>query len=182
MSLFYKIISPKIMLEKSTKKSKTRWYLPHRAVVHPRKPDKVRVVFDCSASFHNQSSNQQLLQGPNLLNSLIGVLIRFRKERIAMVSDIESMFHKVRVDPKHQTFLRFLWLPQRDTSRQPQDFCTTVHLFGVTSSPSCANFGLVQTAKDNSNLYDPEIVETVKTNFYVDDCLKSVASETETLH
>ena len=53
--------------------------------------------------------------------------------------------------------------------------------FGATSSSSCANFGLLQTAKDNSNLYDAEIVKTVKTNFYTNDCLKPVANETEAL-
>ena len=28
----------------------TVWYLPHHPVVHPQKPDKVRVVFDCAAT------------------------------------------------------------------------------------------------------------------------------------
>ena len=23
------------------------WYIPHHGVYHPRKPDKIRVVFDC---------------------------------------------------------------------------------------------------------------------------------------
>ena len=26
------------------------WYLPHHGVYHHRKPDKLRVIFDCSAS------------------------------------------------------------------------------------------------------------------------------------
>ena len=33
----------------------TVWYLPHHAVFHPQKPDKVRVVFDCSAKFQGTS-------------------------------------------------------------------------------------------------------------------------------
>ena len=28
------------------------WYLPHHPVMHPLKPEKVRVVFDCAASLH----------------------------------------------------------------------------------------------------------------------------------
>ena len=28
------------------------WYLRHFEVYHPRKPDQIRVVFDCSATFH----------------------------------------------------------------------------------------------------------------------------------
>ena len=44
-----------------------RWYLPHHAVLHPQKPGKVRVVFDCSATFNGKSLNQQLRRGPDLL-------------------------------------------------------------------------------------------------------------------
>ena len=44
-----------------------------------------------------------------------------------------------------------------------------VHLFGAVSSPSCASYALRKTA----------VVKTVKQNFYVDDCLKSLPSEEE---
>ena len=69
------------------------WYLPHFNVYHPRKPDQIRVVFDCSAVFDNESLNKHLLQGPDQLNSLVGVLTRFRKEEVAFTCDIEQMFH-----------------------------------------------------------------------------------------
>ena len=52
-----------------------------------------------------------------------------------------------------------------------------VHLFGSVSSPTCANFALRQTADDNSEQFDPETVNTIKRNFYVDDCLKSSENE-----
>lgn len=75
------------------------WYLPHHPVFHPQKPGKVRVVFDCAAKFKGTSLNDQLLQGPDLTNGLLGVLIRFRQEPVAMVADVEGMFHQVRVAP-----------------------------------------------------------------------------------
>ena len=152
------------------------WYLPHHAVFHPAKPGKVRVVFDCSAKYRGSSLNDQLLQGPDLTNSLVGVLTRFREESVALMADIEAMFHQVRVKPDDSNALRFLWWPNRDLNAQPQEFMMTVHLFGGVSSPSCANFALRKTADDNQG-FDPEIVNTVKRNFYVDDCLKSVKSE-----
>ena len=49
-----------------------------------------------------------------------------------------------------------------------------VHLFGSTSSPSCANFSLQKTAQDNTGEFASEVIDTVLKNFYVDDCLKSV--------
>lgn len=85
------------------------WYLPHHAVFHPAKPGKVRVVFDCSAKYLGSSLNEKLLQGPDLTNSLVGVLTRFREERIALMSDVEAMFHQVRVKPDDCNALRFLW-------------------------------------------------------------------------
>jgi hypothetical protein len=67
---------------------------PITLVYHPQKPDKIRVVFDCSARYRGTSLNDQLLQGPDLTNSLAGVLTRFREEPVAFMSDVESMFTK----------------------------------------------------------------------------------------
>ena len=67
---------------------------------HPQKPNKVRVVFDCAARFRETSLNDQLLQGPDLMNNLTGVLLRFRQERVALVADVEQMFHQVIVKPE----------------------------------------------------------------------------------
>ena len=76
---------------------------------HPKKPDKIRVVFDCSAKCAGSSLNDQLLQGPDLTNSLVGVLTRFRQESVAFMSDIEAMFYQVFVPEEQRDFLRFLW-------------------------------------------------------------------------
>ena len=50
----------------------------------------------------------------------------------------------------------------------------TVHLFGATSSPSCANFALKQTANDFEGEYGEQAAEFIRKDFYVDDGLKSV--------
>lgn len=47
------------------------WYLPRHPVLHPEKPDKTRVVFDCAAKYANTSLNDLLLQGPDFNNSLV---------------------------------------------------------------------------------------------------------------
>ena len=70
---------------------------------------KVGVVFDCAASYQGRSLNNELLTGPDLLRSLIGVLLRFRLGRIAFTADIQFMFHQVYVANEDQDFLRFLW-------------------------------------------------------------------------
>ena len=45
------------------------------------------------------SLNDALMQGPHLSSDLVGVLIRFRKELIAVTGDIPAMFHQVKVHP-----------------------------------------------------------------------------------
>lgn len=56
-----------------------------------------------------------------------------------------------------------------------------VHLFGGASSPSCTNFVLKKTARNNAAYFDDKTIETVQRNFYVDDCLESVSSEDEAI-
>ena len=61
------------------------WYLPHHPVTNVHKPEKVRVVFDCAAKYHGLFLNDTLMKGPTFMNNLVGVLIGFRKNRIALV-------------------------------------------------------------------------------------------------
>ena len=121
------------------------WYITHHGLYHNKKPDKIRVVFDCSATFKSQPLNQHLLQGPVLINTLVGVLCRFRKEPIAFICDVEQMFHQFKVDTKHRDFLRFLRWDGGNYDARPTEYRMCVHLFGAVSSPGCANFGLKRT-------------------------------------
>lgn len=85
------------------------WYIPHHGVYHPQKPDKLRVVFDCSSNFCGISLNDTLMTGPDLINSLVGVLCHFRKELVAVTCDIEKLFYQFLVQPDQRNYLRFLW-------------------------------------------------------------------------
>ena len=166
--------------EQLPRKDGRLWYIPHHGVYHKRKKT-IRVVFDCTSSFQGSSLNSELLQGPDLTNTLLGVLLRFRQEPVAVMGDIEGMFHQVRI-PKHDVdFLRFLWWPDGDTNQPLAEYRMTVHLFGAVSSPSCANFALKRTADDNEGNCSIEILNTIRRNFYVDDCLKSVPSESQAI-
>lgn len=141
--------------------------IPHHGVYHPRK-GKLRVVFDCGAKFKGTSLNEQLLQGPNLTSSLIGVFLRFRQEPVAFMSDVKSMFYQVRVADEDKDFLRFLWWPNGDLHKQVEEYRMTVHLFGAVSSPSCACYALRKTAEDSRNGFseedDPEVKVEISTN------------------
>lgn len=159
-------IAPEIPL------SHERWYLPMFAVFHPKKPNSVRVVFDSSAKFQNVSLNSVLLQGPNLCNSLLGILLRFRRERIAVTMDIEQMFYNFKVPVEERRYLRFLWHVDNDFDKPLIDYQMSTHVFGNSPSPSVASYGLRKIVEFG----DSDVKDLVCNNFYVDDGLVSCAT------
>ena len=148
------------------------WYIPLHGVYSENKPNKIRVVFGCSTEYQGRSLNNELMSGPDLTNQIIGVLIRFRQEPIAIMADIELMFYQVRVPEKHQNFLRFLWWENNNLDCEPSYHQLCVNVFGGTSSPSCCNFALKQTSTDNVEEFGSAAVQTLQRTFYVDDMLK----------
>ena len=153
--------------------SDREWYLPHHPVTNPNKPGKVRRVLNGAAKFHGTSLNKSLLTGPDLLQNLIHVLLRFRQHQFGVSADIEGMFLQVVVPDCDQPSLRFLW--REDPTTNVVVYQYTRHIFGAKDSPTCANYVLQQTARENVNQF-PEATKAVLENFYMDDYLDSVES------
>ncbi|KAK3734148.1 hypothetical protein QZH41_005665 [Actinostola sp. cb2023] len=120
------------------------------------------------------SLNKELLAGPDLMNSLLGVLMRFRKEEVAVMCDIEQMFYSFHVNPSHRDFLQFLWFEANDPKNPVIEYRMNVHLFGNGPSPAVATFGLRKTAADGEEEFRTEVTKFVHRNFYVDDGLTSL--------
>ena len=114
-----------------------------------------------------------MLTGPDLLQNLIHVLLRFRHHQFAVSADIEGMFLQVGVPDCNQPLLRFLW--REDPTTNVVLYQYTRHIFGARDSPTCANYALQRTARDNNGQY-PEATKAVLENFYMDDYLDSVES------
>lgn len=70
-----------------------------------------------------------------------------------------------------------LWWPNGNLDQDEEEYRMRVHLFGAASSLSCSCYALQRTAEDGINDIIPEAAQTLLRNFYVDDCLKSVATE-----
>ena len=111
-----------------------------------------------------------------LTNNLVGVLVRFHQDPVALMGDIQSMFHQVGVPEADRDLLRFLWWPKGNLDQELEEYRMYVHLFGAVSSPSCANFTLRQIAEDFKHEFLSQVTSTVMKNFSVDDCLKSLTS------
>ena len=155
--------------------SRNVWYLPHHGVISDKKPDKLRVVFDCAAMFHGESLNDKCYRGPDLNNKLLNVLVRFRQHGFAIQADIEAMYYQVKVPVKDRDVLRFLWY---DADGNVNHYRMTGHVFGGVWCASSSTYALRRTVADNPDI-DPLIYDCVTNSFYVDDCLRSVCSRGE---
>lgn len=177
--LMSKGYAEKVPASKSTPSDQV-WYIPHHPVVHPQK-NKIRIVFDCAAKYKGHSLNDQVYQGPDLTNSLVGVLMKFRLEEVAVMADINAMFMQVKVPELQRDALRFLWWEDGNIENAPVEFRMTRHLFGGTWSPSCCSFALQHTATQHAQQFTQKAISIVKNNFYVDDCLASFNTLEEAL-
>ena len=93
--------------------------------------------------------------------------------------DIEQMFYQFKVKNEDKDYLRFLWWKDGNYETEPAEFRMNVHIFGATSSPGCANFGLKQLATDGESDFGEKAAKFLQHDFYVDDGLKSVPSAEE---
>ena len=85
------------------------WYLPRHPVQHKQKK-KVPCVTNAESIYKRHSLNKALLTGPDLLCSLVGLLLRFRQFAIAVTGgDKEAMFMQIAVRKEDQDALKFLW-------------------------------------------------------------------------
>ena len=63
-----------------------------------------------ATEYNGNSLNKALLTGPDLLNSLVGIILWFHNYRVAFSADIEAICHQVWVNSDDADALRFLWL------------------------------------------------------------------------
>ena len=71
-------------------------YLPHHEILKPEsRSTPIRIVFNSSASYMGHILNDYYAKGPDVLNDLFGILLRFREKLVAMVGDISEMYNSV---------------------------------------------------------------------------------------
>ncbi|XP_053691604.1 uncharacterized protein LOC128740118 [Sabethes cyaneus] len=154
------------------------WFLPLNVVINPKKPNKVRLVWDAAAKVQGQSLNSALLSGPDLLTPLPAVLSPFRQFQVAIAADISEMFHQIIIRPEDRSAQLFLW---RDYPSQAFDvFIMKVATFGSTCSPSAAQYIKNLNAEEFSKEY-PRAAEAIRKHHYVDDFLYSVDTTEEAI-
>ena len=113
-----------------------------------------------------------LLAGPDLLNRLIGVLIRFRRHQVALSGDIKAFFHQVFVDEKDIPSFRFCWFEDKEMTKIA-NYEMTVQVFGAKSSPCVATWVVRHHAKKMEGNARAETIKAINKALYVDDLMVS---------
>lgn len=148
-------------------------YIPHHAEIRPeKKSTPVRIVFNSSSVYQGHALNDYWLKGPDLLNNLFGVVLRFREREVAVMGDISKMYHRVLIPEKDQHVHRFLWR-NLETEKETDVYVKTVLTFGDKPAPAMAQIALRKTAEENKKDY-PEAAEVLTKNSNMDDICGSV--------
>ena len=147
-------------------------YVSHHEVLRPEsKSTPLRIVFNSSAVYKGHKLNDYWMKGPDLLNDLFGVLLRFREGQAAVLGDISKMYHRILIPEVDQQVHRFLWR-NLDTEREPDTYVKTVLTFGDKPAPEMALTALKKTAEESADVH-PEAADVLKHNTYMDDICES---------
>ena len=153
-------------------------YIPHHAVLRPdKKSTPVRIVFNSSSVFAGHRLNDYWFKGPDLLNNLFGIALRFREKQVALIGDISKMYHRILIPEKDQHVHRFLWR-SCETEREPDVYIKTVLTFGDKPAPAMAQIALRKTAQECKDL-KPNAAKVLTDNVYMDDICESVETVEE---
>ena len=153
------------------------WYLPHFGVQNANKPGRIRLVFDAAAKSSKISFNDLVLPGPDLLELLLRVIMRFSQFAIAIKADMRDMFLKIKIREEDKDAQRFLWRGE-NRDKEPDVYAMSSVLFGAISSPCTALF----IKNKNADLFSsrfPAAVKSLKNNTYMDDYLDSCVTSRE---
>ena len=117
-------------------------YISHHAVMRRDKTSTpVRIVFNSSSTFQGHALNDYWKKGPDLLNGIFGVVVRFREKEVALLGDISKMYHRILIPERDQHVHRYLWR-NMEPDREPDTYVKTVLTSGDKSAPAMAQIAL----------------------------------------
>ena len=106
------------------------FYISHHEVMKPQSESTpCRIVFNSSARFGKYTLNDYWAKGPDIMNNQLGIMIRFREERVAIMGDLKKMYHSIKISEIDQHVHRFLWR-DFDVYRDPDTYIMTTVSFG----------------------------------------------------
>ncbi len=101
-----------------------------------------------------------LMIGPDLLINLIGILLRFRQNRVAVVADVEKMFYQVRMRPSASSGATLAPLNLRIFIKW-----MSIFLERYISSPAVCSNALQRAVKDSND--SDTLLPQITRHFYM---------------
>ena len=145
--------------------SSPRWYLPIHVV---EERNKTRICHDGRAETGGICLNELLIGGPNIMNVLTEVLMKFRLYKIGLMTDIKAFFHNVRVHPEDADTFRYMWFTDK-SMREAVVMLFLAHIFGSVSSSLVTSYVLRHHAEKIKPDFPENVYEMLRHAFYVDD-------------
>lgn len=125
------------------------FYFPHHEVHQPESQSTpLRIVINSAASFQGAALNDLHANGPDVLKNLQGLLMRFKRNRVGVVGDIQKMYKCVRISEFDMHTHRFLWR-DLDSGKAPGHYILKTVTFGDKSGGAIAMMALKKTAQLN---------------------------------
>ena len=154
-------------------------FLPHRPVFKPESiTTPVRPVFDASCRVGKHPSlNQCLEKGPNMLELIPSILLRFRIEKVGIIADIRKAFQMVAVAEEDRNVQKFLWWKDAGQN-QLMEYRHCRVVFGMNCSPFILA-AVLEYHLDNVKAEDQAVAAVLKKSMYVDNCVVSLSNEEE---
>lgn len=160
--------------------SKFRCYIPHHFVLKESSTStKFRVVFDGSCKTSNgKSLNDTMIAGPQIQDSLATLIMRFRKNKIAINGDIQAMYRQILMCEDDQEYQYIVYRETPDTPLKHYKLLTVT--YGMTSSPYLAT-KVLQTLAELEHTRFPLASKVLRDDFYMDDLMSGDKAEEEAI-
>ena len=145
---------------------KGKFYIPHFPIIsRGEKETQIRPVMDCASRQGGFSLNNYMAKGPNLMTDLVKVLLRFRKNSVAVIGDISDMFLNIQMAEEDRKYHRFL-LVEEDGTITEWEF--NAHIFGSAGSVDIA-CGSTKRLGLRFLEEKPRAAKTIKHSAMIDD-------------
>ena len=105
----------------------------------------MRLVINSSLKYKGRSLNDVLVKGPNVLNDILGVQLRFRSYRVAVVCDLRKMYHSIKTTlmERHLRRMKFRYF---DSTKKMKTYGIETVTFGDRPAAAIASTAVRKTA------------------------------------
>ena len=161
-------VAVKLSKEELSEWSGPYQYISHHGVLKDSKTTPLRVVTNSSLNNGGNSLNSCIASGPNSLNPMLDVMIRFRTYEVAIQYDLSKAYNTLRTGPVEKHLRRFIW--RFDPSQEWQEYALDRVHFGDACAATQLEVAKNLVAEKGKQI-DPEAAKRIKHDMYVDDGL-----------